>query len=222
MSATAPEPRPPRRRTSALRALVGVGVVIVVAVVVGRWEQREPTRPAQAAATSSSMPDSPGSTVLRPSAYGARPLSGVPLQGATGLWLLISGQPVPIVLNVDQGTTQPATGRPTDTRRPVQIKAVGEDAIVVSERPRPVNDPVRVSDIFLVRHGGTVATRLGVGADAAASRDGHGVWLLSYQDKAKSHCVLGQVGLDGRQRGPAWPMPCQTRLVEEIPAGLLI
>jgi len=200
-------------------------VILVAAVVVGRvgrWEQREPTRPAQAAVTSSSMPVSPGSTVLRPSASGARPLSGVPLQGAIGLRLLILGHPVPVVLDVDRGTIQPVTGLPTDNRRQVQIKAVGKDAIIVSERPRPVNDPRRVSDIFLLRHGGTVATRLGVGADAAASRDGHGVWLLSYQDKAKSRCVLGQVGLDGRQRGPAWPMPCQTRLVEEIPAGLLI
>jgi hypothetical protein len=222
--ATAPEPGPPRRRILALRALVGigVGVVILVAVVVGRWVQREPTRPAQPAVTSTSVADSPALTVLRPSKYGARPLSGVPLQGPTGLRLLLSGDPVPMVLDVDRGTIQAVTGLPSGKGRLVRIEAVGEDAVVVSERPRPVNDPVRVADIFWVRHGGTVATRLGVGADAAASRDGRGVWLLGYQGKAKLRCVLGQVALDGRQRRPARPMPCQTRLLQEVPAGLLI
>jgi len=198
---------------------------VVAAVVVGRvgrWERREPTRPAQAAVTSSSVADSPAGTALRPSQYGARPLRGVPLQGPTGLRLLISGEPVPIILDVDQGTIQPITGLPTDNGRLVRIEAVGEDAIVVSERPRPVNDPLRVVDVFWLRHGGTVATRLGVGADAAASTDGRDVWLLSYQDKAKLRCILSQVALDGRQRRPGRPMACQTRLFEEVPAGLLI
>ncbi len=123
MRAAAPEPRPPRRRTSALRTLVGIGIGVGVAIVVaavvvgrvGRWERREPTRPAQAAVTSSSVADSPAGTALRPSQYGARPLRGVPLQGPTGLRLLISGEPVPIILDVDHGTVQPITGLPPAT-----------------------------------------------------------------------------------------------------------
>jgi hypothetical protein len=227
MRAAAPEPRPPRRRTSARRTLVGIGVGVVVLVVAvvgraGRWEQQEPSRPAPTVVTSSSVGDSPAVTALRPSQYGARPLRGVPLQGPTGLQLLVSGELVPIVLDVDRGTIQPITGLPTGKGRLVRIRAVGEDAVIVSERPRPVNDPVRVADVLWVRHGGTVATRLGVGADAAASTDGRGVWLLSYQDKAKRRCVLSQVALDGRRRRPARPMPCQTLLLEEVPAGLLI
>lgn len=231
-SAAAPEPGPSRRRTSALRTLVGIGigigvgvVILVVALVVGRagsWERREPTRPAQAAATPSSVAEPPAVTEQRPSMYGARPLTGVPLRGPTGLRLLITGELVPIVLDVDRGTIQPITGLPTGKDRLLRIEAVGQDAIVVSERPRPVNDPLPVVDVFWVRHGGTVATRLGVGADAVASRDGRGVWLLSYQDKTSNRCVLGQVALDGRQRRSARPMPCQTRLGEELPAGLLI
>jgi hypothetical protein len=205
---------------------IGVGVVILVGTVVvgraGRWEQREPTRPAQATATSSTVGDSPAVTAPRPSQYGAWPLRGVPLQGPTGLRLLISSDRVPIVLDVDRGSIQPITGLPTGNGRRVWIQAVGEDAIVVSERPRPVNDPLRVADIFWLRHGGTVATRLGVGADAAASTDGRGVWLLSYRDKTKRRCILSQVALDGRPRRPARPMPCQTLLLQEIPAGLLI
>jgi hypothetical protein len=227
-SAAAPEPRPPRRRTPALRLLVGigVGVVILVAALVvgraGRWERREPTRPAQAVVTSASVADLSASVGSRPSKYGARPLSGVPLQRPTGLRLLVSGDPVPIVLDVDRGTIRPITGLPSGKGRLVEIEAVGEDAVVVAERPRPVNDPVRVADVFWVQHGGTVATKLGVGADAVASRDGRGVWLLSYQTKASNRCVLSQVALDGRQRRPARPMPCQTRLLQELPAGLLI
>jgi hypothetical protein len=227
-SAAAPEPRPPRRRAPALRALVGIGVgvvILVVALVVGRagmWERRESSRPAQAAVTSSSVAESPALTDLRPSMYGARLLTGVPLRGPTGLRLLITGELVPIVLDLDRGTIQPITGLPTGKDRQVRIEAVGQDAVVVSERPRPVNDPLRVADVFRVRHGGTVATRLGVGADAVASRDGRGVWLLSYQDKTSNRCILSQVALDGRRRRPAWPMPCQTRLLYELPAGLLI
>jgi hypothetical protein len=203
---------------------MGLGVVILVAAVAvgraGRWEQREPTRPAQVAVTSSSAPELPASKP-QPSRYGARPLSGVPLQGPTGLRLLVSGDPVPMVVDVDRGTIRPITGLPTKGWL-VRMEAVGEDAVVVSERRRPVNDPVRVSDIFWVRHGGTVAAKLGVGADAVASADGRGIWLLSYQDRAKRRCVLRQVTLDGRQRRPARPMPCQTGLVGELPAGLLI
>jgi hypothetical protein len=227
-SAAAPEPQPPRRRTPARRTLVGVGVGVVILVValvvvrVGMREQGEPTRPAQAAVTSSSVAESPALTDQRPSMYGARPLRGVPLQGPTGLRLLITGELVPIVLDVDRGTIQPVTGLPSGKGRQVRIEAVGEDAVVVSERPRPVNDPVRVADILWVRHGGTVASKLGVGADVAASRDGRGVWLLSYQGKTRNRCILSQVALDGRQRRPAWPMPCQTRLLQELPAGLLI
>lgn len=146
----------------------------------------------------------------------------MPLQGPTGLRLLISSDLVPIVLDVDLGTIQPVTGLPTGNGRLVRIEAVGQDAVVVSERPRPVNDPVRVADILWVRHGGTVASRLGVAADAVASRGGRGVWLLSYQDKTRNRCVLGQVALDGRQRRPARPMSCQTLLGEELPVGLLI
>jgi hypothetical protein len=74
--------------------------------------------------------------------------------------------------------------------------------------------------VYLVRHGGTVATRLGAAMDVEWSRDGLGVWLLSRQDA--THCALSQVGLDGRQRRPARPMPCEAVLIEELPAGLLV
>jgi hypothetical protein len=209
MSAAAPEPRPPRRRPAAAAVVVLVAVVLVGCV--GRGERREPTRPAQ-----------PAQAARPPSRYGARPLGGVPLRGPTGLRLLVSGEAAPVVLDVDQGTVRPVAGLPAGKGRLFWIEQVGQDAVVVSERPRPANDPLPVADIFLVRHGGAAATRLAVGADAAPSRDGRGVWLLSYRDKARDRCVLGQVALDGGRRRPARPMACQTHLAAELPAGLLV
>jgi hypothetical protein len=209
MSAAAPEPRPPRRRTAA--AAVVLLAAAVLAGCVGSGEGRAPTRPAQ-----------PAQAVQPPSGYGARPPGGVPLLGPTGLRLLVPGEAAPVVLDVDRGTVRPVTGLPTGKGRLFWINQVGEDAVVVSERPRPVNDPLRVADVFLVRHGGAVATRLAVAADAAPSRDGRGVWLLSYQDTARRRCVLDQVALDGGRRRPARPMACQTSLGEELPAGLLV
>jgi hypothetical protein len=74
--------------------------------------------------------------------------------------------------------------------------------------------------VYLVRHGGTVATRLGAASDVESSRDGRGVWLLARQDS--THCTLGQVGLDGQPRRPPRPVPCESVLIDELPAGLLV
>jgi hypothetical protein len=68
--------------------------------------------------------------------------------------------------------------------------------------------------------GSLPGTWLGPAADVESARDGRGVWLLSRQDATR--CALGQVGLDGRARRPAQPVPCDAVLIDELPAGLLI
>ena len=132
------------------RALaVGVGLVLVAAAVVARaglWDQG-----------------------------GARPVPGVPLQGPTGLRLLVASGPAPVVLDVDSGAVEPVTGLPAGDDRSVHAEQVGEDAVIVSRRDCPGRDCDQDAVVYLVRHGGTVATRLAATADVEASRDGQGV-----------------------------------------------
>jgi hypothetical protein len=132
----------------------------------------------------------------------------------------VASDPTPFVLDVDIGTIQPVTGLPTDEDRSTHVESVGEDAVVVSRRDCRGGDCDADSVVYLLRHGSTVATRLGAALDVQWSRDGLGVWLLSRQDA--THCALSQVGLDGQQRRPARPMPCEAVLIEELPAGLLV
>jgi len=198
-TAAQPDSRPPRRPAVSRRTVaIGVGVVLLVAGVAGaaRW------RAGQDGQDSS------------------RPSLGVPLRSPSGLRLLLAGDPTPFVLDVDTGAIQPLAGLPTDEDRSAHVESVGEDAVVVSRRDCRGSDCDADSVVYLMRHGGTVATRLGAALDVEASSDGLGVWLLSRQDA--THCVLGQVGLDGRQRRPTRSMPCESVLIEELPAGLLV
>jgi hypothetical protein len=151
---------------------------------------------------------------------GAQPVPGVPLQGSSRLRLLVASGPAPVVLDVDTGAVQPVTGVPAGDDRSVHVERVGEDAVIVSRRDCRGRACDEDAAVYLVRHGGTVATRLAAATDVEASRDGQGVWLLGRRDATR--CTLGQVGLDGRPRRPARPAPCHFVLIDELPAGLLV
>jgi hypothetical protein len=170
----------------------GVGVLLVAAAIIGRtapWEQGGAAR---------SRPSQDGHV-------GAPPLPGVPLRSPAGLRLLVANDPEPFVLDVDSGVIQPVIGLPADDDRSVHVESVGEDAVVVSRRDCRGSGCDPDSVVYLVRHGSTVATRLGAASDVESSRDGRGVWLLARQDS--THCTLGQVGLDGQPRRPTRPVP---------------
>jgi hypothetical protein len=191
--------RPPCRPAAARGLLAaGLGALLVAGAVVVAFGDR----PGQ---------DGPAAV---------RPLPGVPLRGASGLRLLVADDPTPFVLDVDTGALQPVTGLPTGGDRAVHVESVGEDAVVVSRRDCRGRDCAADSAAYLVRHGGTVATRLGAASDVEAARDGRGVWLLTSQDR--TGCVLSQVGLDGRSRRAARPLPCDAVLIDELPSGLLV
>jgi hypothetical protein len=74
--------------------------------------------------------------------------------------------------------------------------------------------------LYLVRRGATAATQLGTNLQVAAARDGQGVWMVGGGDATR--CTISEVGLDGRRRRAARPVPCETELVAELPAGLLV
>jgi hypothetical protein len=191
------------------RRLVAVGaggLLLAAAVVVGLLELGERR-------AAGSRPGQEGTVA-------ARSLPGVPLQGRSGLRLLVASGPAPLVLDVDSGAVQPVTGLPATEDRSVHVEPVGEHAAVVSRRDCRGAGCQADSVVYLVRRGSTVATRLAAAADVESSSDGQGVWLLSRQDA--SHCRLGLVDLDGRPRRPPRPAPCDAALIEELPAGLLV
>jgi hypothetical protein len=204
---TGPRDRRPPGRPAPARRVVAAGaggLLLAAAIVAGLPELRErgAARPGQ---------DGP---------VAARSSPGVPLRGRTGLRLLVAAAPAPVILDVDSGAIQPVTGLPADDDRSVHVEPVGEDAAVVSRRDCRGSGCQADSVVYLVRRGGTVATRLAAASDVESSIDGRGVWLLSRQDA--THCRLGLVALDGRPRRPPRPAPCEAALIEELPAGLLL
>ncbi len=202
------DPRPPGRpAVSPWMVAAGVGVLLVAAAIIGRtapWEQGGAAR----------------SRLSQDGQVGAQALPGVPLGSTAGLRLLVANDPEPFVLDLDSGVIQPVTGLPADGDRSVHVESVGEDAVVVSRRDCRGSGCDADSLVYLVRQGRTVATRLGAASDVESSRDGRGVWLLARQDS--THCTLGQVGLDGHPRRPTRPVPCESVLIDELPAGLLV
>jgi hypothetical protein len=200
--------RPPGRPVVSRRtAVVGVGgLLLAAAVVAGLLELRER-----------------GAADPRPGQEGrvaARSLPGVPLEGRTGLRMLVGSDPAPVVLDVDSGAVQPVTGLPAGEGRSVHVEQVGDHAVVVSRPDCRGSGCQADSVVYLVRRGSTVATRLVAASDVESSSDGLGVWLLSRRDA--SSCSLGLVALDGRPRRPPRPVPCDAALIEELPAGLLV
>jgi len=202
------------RRTRVVVA--GVGVVVLgalVAVAAGSFQDHE--RP-KTQVRWSSMTSAP-STTAAPRASG--PLAGVPLAGRTGLRLLVARDPRPFVVDVDQERVRPVTGLPSDGERVVSVLPVGEHAVIVSERTCASCRPPGPGVFGIWRHS-TTAVRLGTAQEVMAARDGRAVWLVDHQ--TTSACTLRQVGLEGRRRRPARPISCTTKLLGELPAGLLV
>jgi hypothetical protein len=200
------DPRPPGRpAVPRWMCAAGVGVLLMAAAIIGGsapWEQGRAAR----------------SGLSRYGQVGVQSLPGVPLQSPAGLRLLVANDPEPFVLDLDSGVIQPVIGLPADDDRSVHLESVGAHAVVVSRPDCRGSGCGADSVVYLVRHGSTVATRLGAASDVESSRDGRGVWLPARQDS--THCTLGQVGLDGQLRRPARPVPCESALIDELPAGL--
>jgi len=146
-----------------------------------------------------------------------RPLRGVPLTGSTGLRLLVANDP-PFLLDADTGRVRTVTGFSVRDQPVLSVLALGSDAIVWVDRRAPVAKP-QAAEIYAVRHGTTVARRIGTGWDVAPAADGTAVWLKSYLKGG--HCTLLELGLDGRARRSPEPVPCTARLVNSGSGALL-
>jgi hypothetical protein len=150
----------------------------------------------------------------------ARPgqLHGVSLTGATGLVLLVSADP-PYLLDVDTGRVTPVKGLGVHGPGPVlSVLAVGRDAVVWVDR-RPLASRITHEGIYLVRHGGAIATRIAAGSDVQPADGGRSVWVKSFIDA--HHCALREINLAGRHlRGPR-PVPCSAALIGPGAGALL-
>lgn len=190
------------------RVLAGVGVVGLVAVVAGSFQIHEEPTPRPSPLASSTTADPRRS----------RPLAGVPLAGGGRLRLLVASEPAPFVIDLDRHRVQPVTGLPAGGERVVSVVPVGEHAVIVSERICTGCQPaVKVYGIW---RGRTAAVQLGTDREVAAARDGRAVWLLG--QRTATACTLREVGLDGWLRQPPRPVSCTTKLLAELPAGLLV
>lgn len=147
-----------------------------------------------------------------------KPLGGVPLTGSTGLRLLIADNP-PLLLDVDTGRTTRIRGLDVRGKPVLSVLAVGKDAIVWLDRVVPARRVPR-AEIYVVRRGGTSATRLATAWEVAPAADGAAVWLKSYKDSR--HCTLREVALDGRQRQSPRAVPCSMRLIDVGGGALLV
>jgi hypothetical protein len=74
--------------------------------------------------------------------------------------------------------------------------------------------------IYILRHGGTRATRLATAWEVGPAADGSAVWLKSYVDKA--HCALRELALDRRERTPGREIPCSSHLVDSGSGAFLV
>ena len=209
----APQPATRRRRPVA-RIAAAVLLAAFALGCVGAPDRRAPgQRQLSAPGWTPSLAPAP------PDPRQAGPLGGVPLTGATGLQLLVANDPAPWLVDVDCGTVRPVAGLPTDGERVVWLLPAGREAVVVSDRVCEGCRPP-TTDVYRVRPGGTAATRLGATLGVVAAREGRAVWTLT--PRAAGGCALGLVGLDGRRQGPARPVACETLLLGDTSAGLLL
>jgi hypothetical protein len=183
-----------------------LGVALLLAIAGCTAERPEPAGraaapPAAGAAASTAAPIAP------------HRLAGRPLTGATGLELLVSGNP-PRLLDIDTGTSRMVAGVPADRDRVSVVQPVGRDAVIVSRAARAAGE------VFWLRRSAATVTPVGRAADVAASRDGRGLWLWTHGDGRR--CSLREVGLDGRQRRPARRVDCDSQPVADTRLGLLV
>jgi hypothetical protein len=134
------------------------------------------------------------------------------------LVLLVSADP-PYLLDVDTGRVTPVRGLSVHGPGPVlSVLAAGRDAVVWIDR-RPLASGIPDDDIYVVRHGDAIATRIAAGSDVKPAAGGRSVWVKRFIDA--HHCTLGEIDLAGRHlRGPR-PVPCSAALIDPGAGALL-
>jgi hypothetical protein len=128
------------------------------------------------------------------------PLRGIPLRGKTGIRLLVSAKPKPLVLDVDSGSTRRVRGVPSLGRYgEIEIVGVrGRAGVVIAT---PLRRRIRIwprGRLYAVRKKGAWLSALGAGDEVVAAADGGSVWVKRYARLPARSCTLREVRLDGR------------------------
>lgn len=126
------------------------------------------------------------------------PLEGVPLEGDTGIRLVVAYAP-PFVLDVDSARVTHVRGVPTRRDAVVRVTGLGARTAII------VAGLWRHESVFALRAGGALS-RLGPGSEVAAAMDGRSVWIERFVRPAR--CTLRQVRQDGRLLRAPRAFPC--------------
>jgi hypothetical protein len=146
------------------------------------------------------------------------PLRGVPLPSRTGLRLVVASDP-PFLLDVDSGHVTPVAGLHVRGHPVLTVLAVGADALVWLDRLAPARG-FPSAELYVLRHGSTVARRIGSGWEVAPAGDGRAFWVKSYA--AARRCNLRKLGLDRRLLRAPRALPCSSRLATVPGVGALL
>jgi hypothetical protein len=139
------------------------------------------------------------------------PIRGVPLEGKSGLQLLVGGAP-PFVLDVDRGSMAAIRSTPDMRSGIVVAQDLGGTGAVISTGGFN-------STIDVLRQPKARPLRLGTARSVTPSADGRSLWLKSAV--TGSGCRLRHVGLDGRQTGEARPLACSMTIEPGGSLGLI-
>jgi hypothetical protein len=132
--------------------------------------------------------------------------------------LLVSNDP-PVLLNVDTGRLTPVTGLGIRGRPVLSVHPVGKDTVIWLARRLPAQ-AAPTAELYVVRHGTTVARRIDTGWEVAPSADGRAIWVKRFETKRR--CTLAEMALSGRLRRKPRPLPCSTGLATVGATALLV
>jgi hypothetical protein len=125
------------------------------------------------------------------------PLRGVPLEGKTGLRLVVS-YGTPVFLDVDTLRVTRVRGAPAG--RVAYVVGVHGRAVVIA-------DPfARRGRVYALRGWDLSLSPLGPGSEVVSASDGRSVWIKRIV--RPSHCTLRKAGIDGRLLRAPKEFPC--------------
>jgi len=137
------------------------------------------------------------------------PLRGVPLEGKTGLRLVVS-YGTPVFLDVDTLRVTRVRGAPAG--RVAYVVGVHGRAVVIA-------DPfARRGRVYALRGWASPLSPLGPGSEVASASDGRSVWIKRIV--RPSHCMLRKVRIDGRLLRAPKPLSCSSSIYSAGSLGL--
>jgi hypothetical protein len=141
------------------------------------------------------------------------PLAGAPLEGKTGIRLVVADVSA-FVLDVDTGKVTRVRGVPVVRRGTLAVVGVGGRAAVV------VAHSGRNGQVYAAEAAARRFVSLGAGRDVVPATDGRSVWVKSVVDR--SRCTLRRMGIDGRELDAPASFRCRSTIAAGGSLGLIV